>query len=147
MNRASNSCISSPKFQIDPFLSSLNHLIVVGPRLDGNSLYINPSLLKRYHLYIMTYMLNWIDFSIINDKLWIGKPPKHLCALYLFRKRWLGRPPLHSTHNIESRVIMTISTITGRFASLLGCLIGSFPRMAWTTASRWCPWNVVEIDR
>ena len=58
MNRASNSCISSPKFQIDPFLSSLNHLIVVGPRLDGNSLYINPSLLKRYHLYIMTYMLN-----------------------------------------------------------------------------------------
>ena len=36
--------------------------------------------INQHHLYIMTYMLNLIGFSIINDKLWIGK-------------RWLGSPP------------------------------------------------------
>ena len=47
MNHASNACINSPKLWMDPFVRLLNHLIIVGPRLDGNTLHINPSLCEN----------------------------------------------------------------------------------------------------
>ena len=50
MNRAPNSYINSTKFQIDHFLSPLNHLVAVGPRLDGNTChYENKATLFVYN--------------------------------------------------------------------------------------------------
>jgi len=45
-NLDSNALVSSLKEVIDPSLKSSNHIISIGPRIDGNTLHIKASFLE-----------------------------------------------------------------------------------------------------
>ena len=102
--------------------------------------------IKWHHVYIVTYVFNWISFSVVNCKRRVGKPPRHLCAFYLFRERRASHPPQRSAHSIKGRVMITLLTMVGRFTTSPCCLVGSFSWSKRDAATGGRPWNVIRVE-
>ena len=60
MNREQNALVSFLKELTEFVLSPLNHLIAIGPKLDGNTLHIKASSWE----WIAIFYLNWLTCSI-----------------------------------------------------------------------------------
>ena len=43
--------------------------------------------IKQHHMYIVTYMLNRVNISIINGERRASKPPQHLSVFYFLQER------------------------------------------------------------
>ena len=90
------------------------------------------------------FMLNRINFSIINGEWRSGKSPRHLHAFYFLGEGWVGRPSQRSAHCVEGRIMITMSPMSGRFTTLLCCLTGPFSWSVRAATSGWCPQNVIK---
>ena len=90
------------------------------------------------------FMLNRINFSIINGEWRSGKSPRHLHAFYFLGEGWVGRPSQRSAHCVEGRIMITMPPMLGRFTTLLCCLKRPFSWSVRAATSGWCPQNVIK---
>lgn len=77
--------ISSAKLWMDPFFRMFNHLIVVGPKLEGNTLRI--ILRISSHKGEMTYAPYQVHLAIVRGEQQASEVSQHLDALYFLGKR------------------------------------------------------------
>ena len=112
INQEQNDRVSFLKELIESILSPSNHLIDIGPELDGNTLYIKdgecwlmePS--RKFCLFYspceLTYVFYKVRSAIIHGERWLVERSRKFCLFYLPCKWWLRNLAQRLFHNVSS---------------------------------------------
>ena len=88
MNREQSDWVSFLKELMEFVLSPSNHLIDIGPKLEGNTLHNKDFVLRmdNHLLFELTHMLHRIHASVIHGERGLMEVPGELCLFYSLGK-------------------------------------------------------------